>query len=89
MPKPTPKTIQCEMAEKVGKDFAKEVNRSYDDPIVKQLVRDVKRSLGYRRWRNTVEAERTSKQPGLFEARTEQPATAQDVERSAKQSDAT
>ena len=61
------KTINQEIAERIGRDFAKERRLSLDDPIVKDLIRGCKMSLGAANYRNRLKAERLKDQMAAFE----------------------
>jgi hypothetical protein len=60
------KTINQELAEKVGRYFAKEQKLSIDDPIVKNLIQGCKMSLGATNYRNRIRHERTKDQMVLL-----------------------
>jgi hypothetical protein len=61
-----PKTMNQELAEKIGRDFAKECKLPMDDPIVKDLIRGCKMTLGAAAYRNRRRAERVKDQMMLL-----------------------
>ncbi len=63
---PRPKSMQSGIADKMANQFARDHKLSLIDPIVRTLRNGLKRSLGYRRWRNELEAAKAAAQPSLF-----------------------
>lgn len=61
-----PKTMDQSRAESVAVDFAREHRLSINNPIVRDLERGMKMSLGAMRYRDRRKAEKDVMQPGLF-----------------------
>lgn len=63
------KSMESALADKEADKFARRRSLALNDPIVQRLRNGIKMVLGYRRWRNGIEADRKARMgPGLFDS---------------------